>query len=155
MHSKALLLIVVLLLTALAPLNSAPSLESPLLNLNSQPQLPLQKRWEKRKDKKEASEHKFTPVLPAIALSLGILAVGTFIFAGLPGIIIGALAVIVGSVVLTRRNGYTRKDRIMARIGVLLGSLFLFAGILIIIALLEPTGVNLEGLEPLLEHVLE
>lgn len=154
MYTKALLLFVSLLLISLGPLNSAPSLQSPVLSINEQPHLPMQKRWEKRKDKKEASERKFTPVLPAIALSLGILAIGTFIFAGLPGIIIGALAVIVGSVVLTRRNGYTKKDRIMARIGVLLGSLFIFAGILIIIALLEPTGVNLEGLEPLLDHVL-
>ncbi len=156
MYQKFILLLVLLGLSLSSPLNSAPQLAStePILNEQSQTEKPVRKAWfnKAKKDKKQRAVGK--PVLPAIALSLGILAVVTFILAGLPGIFIGLAAIVVGSVVLTRRNGYSKTDRLMARIGVLLGSLFSLIGILIIIAILEPSGVNLEGLEPLIEHVL-
>ncbi|MEL6588840.1 MAG: hypothetical protein AAFP02_17530 [Bacteroidota bacterium] len=154
MYQKIVLLLVCL--ATILPLNSAPNAQviatsvSPL----AVESLPKPKLWDKRKEKRKSAARKFTPVLPAITLALGILAVGTFIFAGWPGIIIGTLAVFVGSVVLTRRNGYTKRDRTIARIGVLLGSLFLTLGLLVIIYLLEPAGVNFEAIEPLFEHIL-
>lgn len=154
MYTKILLFF--LCLVVVLPLNSAPNrqVEATTVSANAPHALPKPKIWEKRKEKADRSKGRSKPVLPAITLALGILALGTFIFAGWPGIIIGTLAVILGSVVLTRRNGYTKRDRTIARIGMLLGSIFLSIGILVIIYLLDPPGVDFEAIEPLLEHVL-
>ncbi|MEL7531765.1 MAG: hypothetical protein AAFN10_10675 [Bacteroidota bacterium] len=156
MFQKVILLLTLFVLAVVAPLNSAPNTFStePIVSERTQVETPKQKRLLKRASKNHAAKKMGQPVLPAIALSLGIIAVVVFILAGLPGIFIGLAAIVVGSVVLTRRNGYDRKDRIMARVGVLLGSLFSILGLLILLALFDIFVVGGELFESLYEHVL-
>jgi len=156
MYQKVVILFFVLLCSTLVPANATPKI-APVHSTITEPvqaEGAKQKRLLKRVRKKHTDRKMGQPVLPAIAMSLGIIAVVVFILAGLPGIFIGLAAIVVGSVVLTRRNGYDRKDRIMARVGVLLGSLFSILGLVILLALFDIFVIEGEFFESLYEHTL-
>lgn len=153
MYRKPFTLSVIFLIISVLSLTSATAPGSGLLTPNEEKKMEkLEKKLEKRMQKLADKGEDRPNTLPLISLGLGLLAILSFFFSGVLGIIMGVGALITGLVVLLNRNAYDKKGRNMALAGILLGGVFLVLGLLVLLLVLDIFGI--ESLEGLYEHVL-